>query len=55
MTVFGKTLLGAVAGAGILAFSAGNASAYIACSRNVCWHMHLLKQRRDQRARRNYS
>jgi hypothetical protein len=33
-----KLLLGATAGAGVLAFSALSASAAIVCSEDVCWH-----------------
>jgi hypothetical protein len=40
MTVLNKTLLGALAGAGLLALSAVNASAAIVCSGAVCWHTH---------------
>ena len=35
-----KVLLGAAAGAAILASSAVTASAAIVCSGNVCWHVH---------------
>jgi hypothetical protein len=38
MTSMGKTLLGAAAAAGLLAFSAASASAAIACNGNICWH-----------------
>jgi hypothetical protein len=38
MTVLRKALLGAIAGAGALAFSAAGASAAIVCSGNTCWH-----------------
>lgn len=34
-----KALIGAVMGAGIVAFSASNALAFIACSGNTCWHV----------------
>jgi hypothetical protein len=40
MTSLSKILLGAVTGAGLLAFSAVSASAAIVCSGNVCWHTH---------------
>ena len=42
MTACGKSLLGATAGAGLLAFSAGSAAAAIACAGNICWHTHSL-------------
>jgi hypothetical protein len=35
-----RTLLGAAMSAGVLAFSAMNASAAIVCNGNVCWHAH---------------
>jgi hypothetical protein len=35
-----KVLLGATAGAAILASSVMTASAAIVCSGNVCWHVH---------------
>lgn len=35
-----RILLSAAAGAGILALSAVNASAAIACIGPVCWHVH---------------
>jgi len=35
-----KLLAGAAAGIGLLALTATSASAYIACSGNVCWHAH---------------
>ncbi len=38
MTSLNKALLGAAAGAGLLAFSTVGASAAIICSGNVCWH-----------------
>lgn len=38
MTMLRKALLGAVAGAGALAFSAVGASAAVVCSGNTCWH-----------------
>jgi hypothetical protein len=38
MTLLSKTTLGTVLAAGALALSAGNLSAAIACSGNVCWH-----------------
>jgi len=38
MTALSKTLLGAAAGAGLLALSAASASAAIVCSGPVCWH-----------------
>jgi hypothetical protein len=34
-----KTLIGAVMGAGVLAFTMASASAAIVCSGNVCWHV----------------
>ena len=40
MTKLGKALLGAAAGAGLLAFSAVGASAAIVCAGPVCWHTH---------------
>ncbi|HEY7244660.1 MAG TPA: hypothetical protein VH678_12355 [Xanthobacteraceae bacterium] len=40
MRSLSKTLLAAAAGAGLLAFSAGGASAAIACTGSVCWHTH---------------
>jgi hypothetical protein len=40
MTSLSKTLLGMLAGAGVLAFSMVSASAAIVCSRHVCWHTH---------------
>lgn len=40
MTTLSKTLLGATAGAGLLALSAASASAAIVCTGNVCWHTH---------------
>ncbi len=40
MTRMGKTVLGALLGAGALAFSSIGASAAIVCSANVCWHVH---------------
>jgi hypothetical protein len=40
MTSLSKILLGAVTGAGLLAFSAVSASAAIVCSGSVCWHTH---------------
>jgi hypothetical protein len=33
-----KALIGAVMGAGVLAFSASGALAYVACTGSVCWH-----------------
>ncbi len=39
-----KALIGAAMGAGILAFSASGALAYVACSGNTCWH---VKERYD--------
>ena len=39
MTVLRKALLGAIAGAGALAFSAVGASAAIVCSGGTCWHV----------------
>jgi hypothetical protein len=38
MRPLSKLLLGAAAGAGVLAFSALSASAAIVCSEDVCWH-----------------
>jgi len=38
MTSLNRTLASALIGAGILALSALSASAWIACSGNVCWH-----------------
>ena len=40
MTPFGKSLLGSLIGAGVLALSAATASAAVVCSGNVCWHTH---------------
>lgn len=40
MTSLSKILLSAGTGAAILALSAVNASAAIACNGNVCWHTH---------------
>jgi hypothetical protein len=40
MTATLKYLCTAAIGAGILAFSTAGASAAIACSGNVCWHVH---------------
>ncbi len=40
MTSITKVLLGATAGAAILAFSAITASAAIVCNGNTCWHTH---------------
>jgi hypothetical protein len=34
-----KLLIAAVMGAGIAAFSASSALAYVACSGNTCWHV----------------
>ncbi len=34
-----KPLIGAVVGAGLLAFSASGALAAMACNGNVCWHV----------------
>lgn len=42
MTSTSQTLLGALLGAGVLAFSGASASAAIVCSGNVCWHAHEL-------------
>ena len=39
MTRATKTLLGTAIGAAALALSAAGASAEIACSGNVCWHV----------------
>jgi hypothetical protein len=38
MTLLRKTLLGAIAGAGVLAVSAVSASAAIVCTAGACWH-----------------
>jgi hypothetical protein len=38
MTSMAKLLLGASAGAALLAISAVNASAAVVCTGNVCWH-----------------
>ena len=38
MTMKQKFLLGPALGAAALALSVGTASAFIACSGNVCWH-----------------
>jgi hypothetical protein len=35
-----KLLIGSVAGAGLMAGTAFTAAADIACSGNVCWHVH---------------
>ena len=35
-----KLLAGAAAGIALLALTATSASAYLACSANVCWHTH---------------
>jgi hypothetical protein len=40
MSLATRVLLGAAAGAAILASSAITASAAIVCSGNVCWHVH---------------
>jgi hypothetical protein len=40
MTLLSKTLLGATAGAGLLALTAASASADVVCNGNVCWHTH---------------
>ena len=40
MTSFSKPLAGALIGAGVLALSTVNASAFVACTGNVCWHTH---------------
>jgi hypothetical protein len=40
MTSITKVLLGATAGAAILASSALTASAAVVCNGNVCWHTH---------------
>ena len=40
MGVVSKAMAGALIGAGVLAFSAVNASAAIVCSGDVCWHAH---------------
>jgi hypothetical protein len=39
MTVRRKTILGAAIGAAALALSAASASADVACSGDVCWHV----------------
>jgi len=39
MKLISKALVGGIVGAGILAFSAVGASAAIACTGNVCWHV----------------
>ena len=38
MTSLTKALLGGALGAGVLAFSAMNASAAVVCTGNTCWH-----------------
>lgn len=38
MSVLGKSMLAAAVGVAALASSSLTASAYIACSGNVCWH-----------------
>lgn len=40
MHLVSKLVLGAAVGAGLLAASAMSASADIACTGNVCWHVH---------------
>jgi hypothetical protein len=40
MTSLGKTLIGAAVAAAALAGSWVSASAAIACTGNVCWHIH---------------
>jgi hypothetical protein len=40
MTSLSKTLLGALIGAGVMAFSMVGASAEIVCNDTVCWHTH---------------
>jgi hypothetical protein len=40
MTLLRKALVGAILGAGALAFSAASASAAIVCTGDVCWHTH---------------
>ncbi len=40
MSVFTKTVLGAIVAAGALAGSGNDASAGIACNGNICWHIH---------------
>jgi len=40
MTALKKSLLAAALGAGALAFSSGGALAAIACTGDVCWHVH---------------
>jgi hypothetical protein len=40
MRSIGKAVLGAIAAASILAFSAIGASAAIVCQGTVCWHVH---------------
>ena len=39
-----KVLLGATAGAAILASSVMTASAAIVCNGNVCWHVHASRR-----------
>jgi len=39
MTTISKAFIGTVLGAGALAFSAVSASAVVACSGDVCWHV----------------
>jgi hypothetical protein len=40
MSLLNKTLVGAAIGVGMLALTAANASAHIACVGPVCWHTH---------------
>lgn len=40
MKLTAKLFAGAAAAVGLLALSATGASAYIACTGNVCWHAH---------------
>jgi len=40
MRKIARVFAGAAAGVGLLAMMATSASAYLACSGNVCWHVH---------------
>ncbi len=40
MRAFNKTLLGVAIGAAALALTGASASAAIACTGSVCWHVH---------------
>ena len=40
MKALSKTVLAAATGAGVLALTSAGASAAIACSGDVCWHVH---------------